>query len=207
MIDQYDWSGGTEAMLRFGPTDGPVIAVALPMFEEANRLRTFTVRLLRALADRDIASILPDVPGQGESLIPTNAATLANMRAAFSAVPADFSFAIRSGALIDSGPRTARAHFAPQQGTALLHELNRIRATGSGVAFAGNMLSDALLNELANATTPELAHILRYESDAKPADAKFPGAPLWRRAEPGDDLSLVTALADYLAGWVRACAS
>ncbi len=42
-IDHYDWSGGREALLRFGPDTGPVVILALPLFEEANRTRTFAV--------------------------------------------------------------------------------------------------------------------------------------------------------------------
>ncbi len=69
MIDHYDWPGGREAMLRFGPTNGPVMIVAPPLFEEANRTRAFVVTILRALAERGIASALPDLPGTGESLL------------------------------------------------------------------------------------------------------------------------------------------
>ena len=42
-------------MLRFGPDTGPVVVVALPLFEEANRTRAFAVSILRALAARGIA--------------------------------------------------------------------------------------------------------------------------------------------------------
>ena len=70
-IDHYDWSGGREALLRFGPDTGPVVILALPLFEEANRTRTFAVGLLRRLAERGIAGLLPDVPGQGLASRPT----------------------------------------------------------------------------------------------------------------------------------------
>src|SRR6187551_1263766 len=69
--DQYDWPGGREAMLRFGPATGPVVIAVMPLFEEANRTRAFMVALLRALAERGVASVLPDLPGTGESLIET----------------------------------------------------------------------------------------------------------------------------------------
>ena len=48
-----------------------------------NRTRTFVVTVLRLLAERGIAGALPDLPGQGESLVPTQAMRLADMRAAF----------------------------------------------------------------------------------------------------------------------------
>lgn len=206
MIENYDWEGGREAMLRFGPPEGPVIIAALPLFEEANRTRTFVVTLLRALAERGIASLLPDLPGQGESLIPTGKASIAAMREAFAAVPGDYTLAIRSGALLDSGGRKTRWHFAPQQGTELLRELNRLRQAGNSDDFGGNRLSATLLTELETAASAE-ARIVRYETDAKPADRKVPGAPLWRRAEPDNDPALANLLADDIAAWIRACES
>ena len=63
-IEHYDWAGGREAMLRFGP-DEPRVIVSLPLFEEANRTRAFAVTLLHALAARDIGGLLPDWPGHG----------------------------------------------------------------------------------------------------------------------------------------------
>ncbi|MES2989329.1 MAG: hypothetical protein V4808_15625 [Pseudomonadota bacterium] len=206
MIEHYDWPGGREAMLRFGPATGPVIVAALPLFEEANRTRTFAVTLLRALAERGVASLLPDLPGQGESLVPTESATLADMRTALAAVPGDYTLAIRSGALLDSGERKGCYHFAPQQGTELLRELNRLRTTAGSEDFGGNRLSATLLTELESATTTK-ARTVRHETDAKAADLKVSGAPLWRRAEPDNDPALANLLADDIAAWVRACES
>jgi hypothetical protein len=204
VIDHYDWPGGREAMLRFGPATGPVIVAALPLFEEANRTRTFVVTMLRVLADRGIPSVLPDLPGQGESLIPTEHATMANMRAAFSAVPGDYALAVRSGALLDAGQRKARWHLAPQEGSDLLRELNRMRQAGGSDEFGGNRVTPELMSELERASPVE-ARTVRFETDPKPADLKVPGAPLWRRAEPGNDPALATLLADDIAAWVRAC--
>src|ERR1700741_3511005 len=69
VIDHYDWAGGREAMLRFGPDTGPVVIAVIPLFEEANRTRAFIVTILRALAGLGIASAVPDLPGTGESLM------------------------------------------------------------------------------------------------------------------------------------------
>ncbi len=59
MIDYYDWPGGREAMLRFGPADGPVVLVAMPFWEEANRTRSLVVAMLRRLADQGIGGRCP----------------------------------------------------------------------------------------------------------------------------------------------------
>lgn len=204
MIGRYDWAGGSEAMVRFGPPEGPVVVAALPLFEEANRTRTFMVTILRALADRGIASVLPDVPGQGESMVPTEQATLAAMRDALAAVPGRYSFAIRSGALLDTAARKGRWHLSPQQGPELLRELARMRVAGGSDDFGGNCLSPALLAELEQAETGP-AFVARLETEARPADAKLAGSPLWRRAEPDNDIGLADRIAGQLAAWIRAC--
>ncbi|KQM88495.1 hypothetical protein ASE67_01695 [Sphingomonas sp. Leaf23] len=219
MIDRYDWPGGQEALWRFGPADAPVVMLLLPPFEEANRTRTFAVGLLRALATRGIASILPDLPGQGESLLPTEAANLADWRAAVTALVAAsdrpvIGAAIRAGALFDTDADLAgRWHLSPQPGAALVRELGRIaRPTGIDrtapvVEIAGNRIATALLDEL-DAATPCDAHprrIVRLGTDPEDADLRIDAAPLWRRAEPGDDPALAEQLADDLFAWSRAC--
>jgi hypothetical protein len=210
MIDHYDWAGGREAMLRFGPSTGPVVVAALPLFEEANRTRAFTVLLLRQLAAHGIAGALPDLPGQGESLVPTAEVRLANLRAAYAAAaraagaPA-FGLALRSGALLDTGAVLAgRWHFAPQAGPELVRELGRIRQAGGGADFGGNLLATDFLTELDNAA-PEPAYTVRVDRDPKDADFRVDAAPLWRRAEPDNDPALAALLADNIAGWMRTC--
>ena len=85
-FDRYDWAGGREAMLRFGPDAGPRVVAVLPLFEEANRTRAFLVAMLRALAGHGIGSILPDLPGTGESVVETRDLRLADLRQAFAAL-------------------------------------------------------------------------------------------------------------------------
>lgn len=219
MIDRYDWPGGQEALWRFGPDTGPVVLLLLPPFEEANRTRTFAVGLLRALAARGIASILPDLPGQGDSLLPTEAASLADWRAAVTALVAAtdrpvIGASIRAGALLDTDADLAgRWQLSPQSGAALVRELTRI-ARPSGidrsaavVEVAGNRIATALLDEL-DAAHPVDIHprrIVRLGTDPEDADLRIDAAPLWRRAEPGDYPALAEQLADDLAAWSRAC--
>ena len=204
MIDRYDWPGGREAMLRFGPATGPVVVAALPLFEEANRTRTFVVTILRALAERGIASILPDLPGQGDSLVPTEQTSLADMRSAFAAIPGAYTLALRSGALLDAGERTARWHLSPQEGPELIRELDRMRQAGGGNDYGGNRLSAKILSQLETATPAE-ARTVRLDSDTRFADRKVVGSPLWRRTEPDNDLPLAALLADDIHAWIRAC--
>ena len=209
MIDRYDWAGGREAMLRFGPDHGPVVVAALPLFEEANRTRAFVVTILRLLAERGIAGALPDLPGQGDSLIPTEHATLSDLRAGFAAACATFDTAyaigIRSGALLDTEAALAgRWHLVPTIGAELTRELARMRGLYDGDNYAGNQLPHAFRVALEGATLTA-ARTVRFEGDARPADLRLRGAPLWRRTEPDNDPALAAALADDIAAWVRAC--
>ncbi len=162
-------------MLRFGPATGPVVVVALPLFEEANRTRAFAVTICRALAKRGVASVLPDLPGQGESLLPVAETGLALMRPHFKAVASKmfhegyrpFAVSIRSGMLLDAEALVlGRWHLAPQDGDDLLRDLGRIkgvRATGDAriirdtfllddegppIEVAGNLIGPAMLHEL-----------------------------------------------------------
>lgn len=216
-------------MLRFGPDTGPVVVVALPLFEEANRTRAFAVTILRALADRGIAGVLPDLPGQGESLLPTHEATLAGLSEAFAAAVSSlgrsaYSLAIRSGALLDgSALVVARYHLSPATGSDLRRELVRARqasARESGEPFdpasidtatdpvelAGNRIAPQLLAELATATPATTAvRTVRLETEARPADEKIAGSPLWRRAEPDNDADFAARIAADIADWVATC--
>ncbi len=223
MIDQYDWAGGREAMIRFGPTGGPVAIVALPPFEEANRTRTFVTTMLRALANQGIASVVPDLPGTGESLVATQDARLADWKAAFAAAAgqsgAGFGIAIRSGALIDGAASlAARWRLAPQTGAMLVRELERIRQAAARenaeaaddepiIEIAGNRVARSLLDDLAAAspTDTDIIRTVRLRGDAQPADLLVDSAPIWRRAEPGNDPELARTLADDVAAWVRTC--
>jgi len=216
-IDHYHWAGDREAMLRFGPDTGPLLVAALPLFEEANRTRTFIVTLLRALATRGIASVLPDVPGQGESTVPL--ATLPQMAEALAAIRPQgrptYAIGIRSGALLDGAAhRKARWHFAPQTGDELARILLRTwRAAGhtgphpDPIEIAGNLIPQALLASLRAATGVPADRVVRLMTDPAEADRKIDAAPLWRRSEPGNDLALVEILADDIAAWLTRCAA
>ena len=230
-IDHYDWSGGREALLRFGPDTGPVVILALPLFEEANRTRTFAGGRLRRLAVRGIAGLLPDVPGQGESLVPLAGLSVPRMAGALTALTHHcldngrraFAVGIRSGALLDTlAPCNGRWHLAPQDGGSLLRDLHRTwRAAGNdgdqpammygadAVEIAGNVLSPDLLTSFSAAAPfdqPGIpSRVVRLSSDTAPADRHVDAAPLWRRAEPGDDPTLAELLADDIAAWIAAC--
>ena len=135
-------------MLRFGPDQGPVVVAALPLFEEANRTRVFVVTILRRLAQLGIAGALPDVPGQGESLVPLETVSILQMQDAFAgavdAIQASgrrcYALSVRSGALIDAlGALSGRWHLAPQGGPELLRDLARIKGVKPHTSDASDL--------------------------------------------------------------------
>lgn len=215
-ITHYDWPGGREAGLRFGPDHGPTVIAALPLFEEANRTRASLVAVLRRLAERGIGSALPDLPGRGESLLPTHEATLTAWRTAFAAAALTLPGPVhavswRGGALVDTEAEVAsRWHLVPVFGAETMRELRRVQAAAGGELFAGNRLSAAMIAELETAehhSAGDALRTVRLATDSRPADAHLPGRPLWRGAEPGTDSALEAALADDIVAWVTACAA
>ncbi len=212
-IEHYDWAGGREAMLRFGPDAGvPMVVAALPLFEEGNRTRAAIVDVLRRLATRGIAGALPDLPGMGESLLPTQEATLAMWREAFAAACASLPgplhiMAWRGGALVDPDAAAAkRWHLSPQSGALLVRELTRIRSLGGGEDYAGNLLSGATIADLSTAEPLAADRTVRLETDPASADRKLPGPALWRAAEPGTDVEFQSDIANDIANWIATCA-
>ena len=135
-------------MLRFGPDGGPLAVVAMPLFEEANRVRAFAAMLCRALAKRGVASALPDLPGQGESLVALARCSILDIAGGFERAAGEagdagrprYGVAIRSGALLDKrAALNGRWHFAPQDGPDLSRALKRIKQASLGPA---DMLGD-----------------------------------------------------------------
>lgn len=217
MSQSYRWRGGEEGWLRFG-ADCPVQIVMIePLFEEANRCRRLVVGVLRRLATRGIGSVLPDLPGTGESMSEIATITLTDWQdavaAVVEAVRPTVMASMRGGALLDSPPGgSSQWRFAPETGARIVRDLRRTRLAtleGATPLYAGHALSDRFLDMLATAAPAASSRLrtLRLDSDTAEADARFDGAPLWRRAEPGEDAALAAWLADDLHDWVQLCAN
>lgn len=197
-----------------GPDTGPTILAFPALFEEANRTRAILVGVLRRLAERGCSVALPDLPGQGESLIPVDAVDLVTWReaavaAADSLPPTLHVVAVRAGALVDADLAAAsRWYWSPLTGHEQRRELTRLRDLGDGEDYAGNRLSDAMLAQLdgAEPTLTPAPRVARMNSDPRPADVKLPGAAPWRASEPGSDAALVARIAADIHDWVAACA-
>lgn len=207
-----------------------LILLVPPLFDESNRMRRTLVLTMRALASLGHDSALPDLPGQNDSLLPTEAASLSQWQAALSqfcdgeqrpVVTASW----RGGALIDAGASVAaRWRMAPVSGSSLLRTLARAKIAGEReagrtlsldallarmraetVELAGNRLSPDMVREL-EAATVHGAEPLRTVSVGHGPEA-IAGTPLWLRAEPGEDARMAEAMASDIAAWARACVS
>ena len=198
-IDHYEWAGGREPMLRFGPDEGPVVVAVMPLFEEANRSRALVVAILRALAARGFGGALPELPGTGESLAPTESMTLLRLRKALREAVATldregrrtYLLTIRGGALLDGSTLAfGRWQLAPMTGEEVLRDLGRVLqaaardrrsdplallardADGPPAVIAGNPVSRALLAELGDAVPMTVAEGVRLRITRYLSDAR-----------------------------------
>lgn len=219
-----------EHILRIAPTGTPraTILFVPPLFEEGNRTRRTLVLAMRALAADGFASLLPDLPGQNESLAPLEQVDLATWQNALADTAATIDgpliiASLRGGALIDHQAKAAaRWRLAPVGGASLLRTLMRARVSAdreSGVAssldslqaeaatapllMAGNKLSPAMIAQLGSAEIQPVVPV-RTVTLGNGADA-IAGTPLWLRAEPGEDAAMATAIAADIAAWSTTC--
>jgi hypothetical protein len=220
-----------EQCLRLGPEGGGMrVLFVPPLFEEANRVRRTLVMAMRALAARGVASVLPDLPGQNDSIVPTAAVDLARWRGALTEVAAAehapvLIASVRGGALIDDGAKALGWwRLAPVAGASLLRTMLRARVASDREAgvesstdalmaeaatrpllLAGNLLSPAMIAGLQTAH-PVGVEPCRTVTLGEGANA-IAGSPLWLRAEPGEDAGLALAMAEDIAAWAATCAT
>ncbi|MBL0916110.1 MAG: hypothetical protein IBJ13_11545 [Sphingopyxis sp.] len=218
----------TEHLLRIDPAGAPraTVLIVPPLFDEANRLRRTMVLAMHALAADGFAAVLPDLPGQNESLVPLEAVDLTQWQDAL-AVAADamdgavIIASVRGGALIDHCAKAAAWwRLAPVGGASLLRTMMRARVTADREAgiessldslqeaakaapllLAGNALSPALVAQLGSA---EAQAVEPLRSITLGTDG-IAGTPLWLRAEPGEDAAMASAIAADIAAWSKTC--
>lgn len=217
-----------EHQLRIDPAGAPraTIIIVPPLFEEANRMRRTLVLAMRALAADGFAAVLPDLPGQNESLLALADVDLDRWRnalaGAVSAVDGPAIVAsVRGGALIDHRAGAAAWwRLAPVGGASLLRTLLRARVAAdreAGLASSIESLQDIARSEplllAGNALSPAMVAGLGA-AEAQPVEPLrsiglgadgIAGTPLWLRAEPGEDSAMAGAIAADIAAWSRTC--
>ncbi len=206
--DQGDWALAAD---RGRPHR---ILIVPPLFDEMNRCRHMLVDLMRRLDAAGIDSLLPDLPGCGESLQDFADQSLGAWRGAMAAAARHFAathaLSLRGGALVvptvlpgwtlepsgghailrtmlRAASMAARAAGQPQT-TAQLLEAGRER----GLELAGYPCSAALIAGLHGAEPANEGHAVLALSDlGQPAP--------WLRSEPAPAPALAEALARTLA--------
>ena len=217
-----------EHRLRIDPAGTPraTIVIVPPLFEEANRTRRTLVLAMRALVANGFAALLPDLPGQNESLVPLVEVDLDRWQDALAEViagndgPAIIA-SVRGGTLIDHKAKAAAWwRLAPVGGASLLRTLMRARvsadreagvtssledlqaaARSEALLLAGNALSPAMIAGLGTAEAQPVAPLRSIGSGAD----GIAGTPLWLRAEPGEDAAMARAIAADIAAWSKSC--
>lgn len=219
-----------EHILRIAPAGTPraTILIVAPLFEEANRMRRTLVLAMRALAAEGFAALLPDLPGQNESLAPFEGVDLTRWQAALADVAATIDgpvlvASVRGGALIDHRVGAAGWwRLAPVGGASLLRTLMRARVSAdreagllssleslhddgktAALLLAGNRFSPTMIAELGSAEVQPVAPLRTVNLGS--GDDAIAGTPLWLRAEPGEDAAMASAIAADIAAWSMTC--
>ncbi len=210
-----DGESSEELLLSFDGDRAVRILVLPAWFDEANKLRRFTVEVMRRLDASGIDSFLPDLPGCNESLAPLAGQTIDAWRraaaAAAQAVRATHIFTVRAGALI-APPELSGWRYAPQSGPKQLRGMIRARTIAAreqgieettdqliemgqsdGLDLAGWTVGSAMFGELESAE-PEAS-----ETQVEIAQKTLGGAGLWLRAEPDENPAQADALAAIIA--------
>jgi hypothetical protein len=209
-----------EYALAFDRGRASRLLIVPALFDEANRMRRFTVEVMRRLDGAGIDSFLPDLPGTGESLAALDAQSLQGWCNAVAVALQHFGathvLGLRGGCLLV--PETHRAWlYAPARGGAILRQMLRARtlsareagreesrerlttmALAEGIELAGYRLGPQLFADLEEAAAPENERISLIEQGT------LGGPGLWLRAEPGESREQADALAAILSIGMRA---
>ncbi len=210
-------SGGSvnELALAFDKGRDKRLLILPALFDEANRMRRFTVEVMRRLDSAGIDCFLPDLPGCNESLQDLAEITSVDWSDAMQAAAAHFGathlLAIRGGGLIHPGGLPGW-HYGPVKGSSILRQMLRARFLSSreagreenqdgllkvglatGLELAGYQLSAGMLRDLQAIVVPNGACLTVIEQEM------IGSSPLWLRAEPDDDRAQTDALAAVIA--------
>lgn len=202
---------GEELLIAFDRGRDLRLLVCPAWLDEANKLRRFTLEVMRRLDRAGVDCLLPDLPGCNESLAPLQFQTLegwrSHMIAAAEALRATHVLAIRAGALV-APTALSGWHYAAQSGPKLLRGMIRARTIAAreagrdetsealmaqgrakGLTLGGWAIGPALFAAL------ETAEPVLAPGQSELAQSALGGPGLWLRAEPGEDAGQADRLA------------
>ncbi|MET1754811.1 hypothetical protein ABVV53_04965 [Novosphingobium sp. RD2P27] len=183
------------------------------LFDEGNRLRRFTVEVMRRLDGAGVDVFLPDYPGTNESLQPLPTQEPDDWADAMTAAGLEFGathvLGIRGGCLFTPSALPS-LHYAPVKAASLLRQMLRARILSSreigreetreglmalglalGIELAGYQLGAEFVRQF-DTLTPR-------EGVAQIAQDTVGGSGLWLRAEPSESAEQADALAAAVA--------
>lgn len=188
------------------------------LFDEGNKLRHFTVDLMRRLDAAGIDSILPDFPGYNESLLPLQEQDPTDWLDAMTAAARHFrvthTLGIRGGCLFV--PQGLPAfHYAPVRAAAILRQMLRARILSSREAGREEnreaLAQEAVTHGITLAGYELGADFYRHFEPMAPQPAtgilsqeEIGGSGLWLRAEPGHDAEQAEVLCAVLTARIDA---
>ncbi len=146
-LQSWQAPGGSEELaIEFGPANAPRLLVLPAWFDESNKLRYFTIEVMRALERSGVASVLPDLPGCNESLAPMAEQDIKGWHAAAACAAEQLRcthvLAIRAGANI--APALPGFAYAPLAGKSALRAMLRARAISAKEAGREEKNADLL---------------------------------------------------------------
>ena len=214
MIAAWPGPDGEEYALALDRGRKKRVLILPALFDEANKLRRFTVEVLRRLDEAGLDGFLPDLPGCNESRAPLEAQTIEGWRAVARSAAGHFGathlLTIRGGALV--APDLPTFRYAPATGASILRAMLRARVLSSkeagieesretllaqgradGLELAGYRLGARMIAELETAEPAGGAAL------ANIAQSDVGGAGLWLRAEPDHDPAQAQALASIVS--------
>ena len=184
------------------------------LFDEANRLRRFTLEVMRRLVAAGVDCFLPDLPGCNESTAPLEHQTPSDWQLAMIGAARHFDashvLAIRGGALV-APTQLPGWRYAAVSGASQLRLLLRARilaaheaglaetqenllslARTEGLTLAGYRLGADFIAEFQNLVVDPAAHGTIGQDN-------IGARGLWLRTEPGEDPAQADALAAIVA--------
>jgi len=204
-----------EYALTFDQQREKRLLIVPALYDEANRMRRFTVETMRRLNGAGIDCFLPDLPGTNESCQALENQDTEDWCDAMSAAAGHFGathvLGIRGGCLFTPAD-LPRWHYAPAKGALILRQMIRARILASreaGTEETSESLIDIGLVEglelAGHRIGPDFLRVLQtLQPEAGAGVQQIPqdmigGSGLWLRAEPDDDRTQADALAAVIA--------
>jgi hypothetical protein len=195
------------------------VLIVPALFDEGNKMRRFTVEVMRRLAAAGIGSVLPDLPGCNESRLPLETQSPGDWQLAMEGALRHFgcthALSIRGGALVAPhcvpGWRYARVAGASQLRQMMRARILMAREAGHdetqdsllaigaehGLELAGYALGPDFIREFPGLIPDAASPMVDVGQDM------VGGPGLWLRAEPDEDPAQSDALAAIIAVALR----